>query len=104
MNALWAAAHNADVVIGAVLVLMLALLMIRAFRSARPDPEISRLLRLLNNMPHSAKTGGAPAAAVREDDGRGPLGPSGFSLMSGSGLAAGEGKERAAPRRPRKGL
>jgi hypothetical protein len=86
VNELIAVTHNPEVAVGAAILLLLALLFFWALRATRPDPEMARLLRLLNNLPRQ-KAATAESLPSREvdEDGRGPLGPSGFTLLTAHG-------------------
>jgi hypothetical protein len=87
-------ANNPDVVIGTVLLLLLTLFLIRAHRAGRPDPEMARLLRLLNHMPSNEEAAGEGMHTPEESGhSHSPLGPSSFSLLTSSG--AGHDDEHA---------
>jgi hypothetical protein len=91
--------NNPDVVIGTVLFLILALFIVRALRSSRPDPESARLLWLLNQLPNQEDAASESLLAADERGGSdSPLGPSSFSLLTSNAQGLGDGHSAAQDR------
>lgn len=85
--------NNPDAVIGTVILLVLTLFIVHAFRSARPDPESARLLRLLNQLPnHEDETGESLLAADERASSHSPLGPGSFSLLTSNAHGLDDGR------------
>jgi hypothetical protein len=79
-------AGGGEVLVGAALVLLLVLVLIKMMRSRKPDPKMEFLLALLKDFPKGGGSGN-PASGDPEDDPRkdhGPLGPDSFSGIAAS--------------------
>lgn len=74
-----------EALLGAALILLVALLILKLSRRSKPDPKLALMLSLMEALPRDAETGNLPEDIREEEVGgkeHGPLGPSGFTFSA----------------------